>query len=150
MYIGIAMTANCVHFLQKHTFENYLIFISTYVNISCEIQVSRRNEVHANCQQNSNCFCNLSAKFAVIEIGTIASLCLSPAVLHHWCFEHAQLKLQKGLFYHSRLADEPTGTTESDSLYLLFLILSIVANSVEFKFFINQPLSYEIPYIKLL
>ncbi len=33
-----------LHFLQKHTFENYLIFIPTYVNRTCEIQVSWRSE----------------------------------------------------------------------------------------------------------
>ncbi len=34
-----------LHFLQKHTFENYLIFIPTFVNRTYEIQVSWRSEI---------------------------------------------------------------------------------------------------------
>ena len=51
------------------------------------------------------------------------------------------------IFYHSRLADEPTGTIE----YLYFFwFLSNVANIVETKVLHKMTLSQELPNINLL
>ena len=39
-----------LHFLQKHTFENFLTFIPTYVYQTCEKQISLRKEDQSVCK----------------------------------------------------------------------------------------------------
>ncbi len=57
-----------LHFLQKHTFENYLIFIPTYVNRTCEIQVSWRSEAQTVSKiQVENVFVK-AAKFTSLKM----------------------------------------------------------------------------------
>ncbi len=122
-----------LHFLQKHTSENYFIFIPIYVNISCEIQVPWRNEAQTVCKsQVQNIFVK-AVKFTPLKMYNSLSPVLSANITHNasWFLMAKRLILASAIFFGSE--DDTHWHSKSSILLISFFlgkdeILLILAN----------------------